>query len=70
MEDALEAGCRHIDTATAYRNGAGVGAALAASGRPWGDVFAATKLQRWAGMGQEAFQASREALGLDYVNLT
>ena len=32
VEDALEAGYRHIDTAAAYRNEAGVGAALAATG--------------------------------------
>lgn len=34
VEDALEAGYRHIDTAAAYRNEAGVGAAVAASGIP------------------------------------
>ena len=34
VEDALEAGYRHIDTAAAYRNEAGVGAAIAASGIP------------------------------------
>ena len=32
VEDALEAGYRHIDTAAAYRNEAAVGAAIAASG--------------------------------------
>ena len=32
VEEALEAGYRHIDTAAAYRNEAGVGAAIAASG--------------------------------------
>ena len=34
VEDALAAGYRHIDTAAAYRNEAGVGAAIAASGIP------------------------------------
>ena len=34
VEEALEAGYRHIDTAAAYNNEAGVGAAIAASGNP------------------------------------
>ena len=41
---ALDAGYRHIDTAAAYRNEAGVGAALAASGLPREEVFVTTKL--------------------------
>src|SRR3954451_25352786 len=44
VEEALEAGYRHIDTAAAYRNEAGGGAALAASGLPREDVFVPTKL--------------------------
>ncbi len=44
VEMALDAGYRHIDTAAAYRNEAGVGAALAASGLPREDVFVTTKL--------------------------
>lgn len=70
VEDALEAGYRHLDTAAAYRNEAGVGAALAASGLPRGDVFVTTKLRNGEqGMAQEAFQNSLDALGLDYVDL-
>ena len=34
VEQALEAGYRHIDTAAAYYNEAGVGAAIRASGLP------------------------------------
>jgi len=34
VEDALEVGYRHIDTAAGYGNEAGVGAAIAASGIP------------------------------------
>ena len=72
VEQALEAGYRHIDTASAYRNEAGVGAALAASGLPREDVFVTTKL--WNGdQGHDstliAFEESLERLGLDHVDL-
>ncbi|MDP9695127.1 UNVERIFIED_ORG: diketogulonate reductase-like aldo/keto reductase [Arthrobacter globiformis] len=70
VEDALEAGYRHIDTAAAYRNEAAVGAAIAASGIPRGDIFLTTKLRNGEqGVAQEAFQNSRRALGVDYVDL-
>src|SRR6476660_9461625 len=44
VEEALDAGYRHIDTAAAYRNEKGVGAAIAASGIPRQEVFVTTKL--------------------------
>ncbi|MCQ6272533.1 aldo/keto reductase [Pseudarthrobacter sp. R1] len=70
VEDALEAGYRHIDTAAAYRNEAGVGAAIAATGIPREDIFVTTKLRNGEqDRAQEAFQNSRLALGLDYVDL-
>src|SRR5687768_12817549 len=70
VEDALEAGYRHIDTAAAYRNEAGVGAAIAASGLPREELFITTKLRNGEqGNVHEAFQNSRKALGLDYVDL-
>ena len=70
VEDALEAGYRHIDTAAAYRNEAGVGAAITASGVPREDIFITTKLRNGEqGTAHEAFQNSRKALGLDYVDL-
>lgn len=70
VEDALEAGYRHIDTAAAYRNEAGVGAALAASGIAREDIFVTTKLRNGEqGRAQEAFQNSRKALGLDFIDL-
>jgi diketogulonate reductase-like aldo/keto reductase len=70
VEDALAAGYRHIDTAAAYRNEAGVGAALAASGIPREDVFVTTKLRNGEqGTAREAFRNSLKALGLDYVDL-
>ncbi|MBW4095644.1 MAG: aldo/keto reductase [Acidobacteria bacterium] len=70
VEDALEAGYRHIDTAAAYRNEAGVGAALAASGIPREEIFVTTKLRNGEqGIVKEVFQRSRDALGLDYLDL-
>lgn len=70
VEDALEAGYRHIDTAAAYRNEAGVGAAIAASGIPREELFITTKLRNGEqGNVHEAFQNSRKALGLDFVDL-
>lgn len=70
VEDALEAGYRHIDTAAAYRNEAGVGAAIAASGIPREEIFITTKLRNGEqGNAKEAFHNSVQALGVDYVDL-
>ena len=72
VEEALEAGYRHIDTAAAYRNEAGAGAALAASGLPREDVFITTKLwnsQQGHDSALIAVEASLERLGLDHVDL-
>ncbi|MGY3567369.1 aldo/keto reductase [Sinomonas sp. RB5] len=70
VEEALEAGYRHIDTAAAYRNEAGVGAAIAAAGIPREELFITTKLRNGdQGRAREAFDDSRSALGLDYLDL-
>ncbi|HEX5374639.1 MAG TPA: aldo/keto reductase [Solirubrobacterales bacterium] len=72
VESALEAGYRHFDTAAAYRNEKGVGAALAASGLPREDYFVTTKLwnsQQGHDSTLAAFEASLERLGLDHVDL-
>ena len=70
VEAALEAGYRHIDTAAAYRNESGVGAAIKASGIPREELFITTKLrngeQRQAAA---AFDNSRRELGLDVIDL-
>jgi diketogulonate reductase-like aldo/keto reductase len=72
VEKALELGYRHVDTAAAYYNEAGVGAALRASGLPREDVFVTTKLRN-GDQGYEqalkAFEDSRRELGVDYVDL-
>lgn len=72
VEQALEAGYRHIDTAAAYVNESGVGAALRASGLPREDVFVTSKLRN----GDQGFDAARRAyarsctqLGLEYLDL-
>jgi 2,5-diketo-D-gluconate reductase A len=72
VERALEAGYRHIDTAAAYRNEKGVGAALAASGLAREDYFVTTKLwdsQQGLDSTLAAFEASLGRLGLDHVDL-
>ncbi len=72
VEEALEIGYRHIDTAAAYRNERGVGAALAAAGVPREEIFVTTKLWN-SQQGYEttlgAFEKSAARLGLDHVDL-
>lgn len=72
VEEALEAGYRHIDTAAGYHNEEGVGAALRAVGLPREEVFVTTKLRNGEHGHDEAlaaFEASRRALRLDVVDL-
>ncbi len=72
VEIALEAGYRHVDTAAAYRNEKGVGAAIAASGVPREDVFVTTKLwnsQQGYDSTLAAFESSLGRLGFEYVDL-
>ncbi|WP_024795721.1 aldo/keto reductase [Tomitella biformata] len=67
-----EAGYRHIDTAAAYGNEAGVGRGLATSGVPREDIFLTTKLWNSDQGYQRAFDAfdvSLDKLGVDYVDL-
>jgi 2,5-diketo-D-gluconate reductase A len=67
---ALEAGYRHIDTATAYRNESGIGKALAASSLPRDAIFLTTKLPPdHVGRERRTLEASLAMLGLDYVDL-
>lgn len=72
VEEALEIGYRHIDTAAAYRNERGVGAAIAASGIPREEIFVTTKLWN-SHQGYEstlgAFRKSLDRLGLDHIDL-
>ncbi|MGI8456546.1 MAG: aldo/keto reductase [Propionibacteriaceae bacterium] len=72
VEEALAVGYRHIDTAAAYNNEAGVGAALRASGLPRKDVFITTKLRN-GDQGKDtalrAYDDSCARLGLDFIDL-
>lgn len=76
VEAALEIGYRHIDTAAAYGNEQGVGQAIrnalakGTAARP--DIFVTTKLMaetKGYEAAHRAFNASLDALGLDYVDL-
>ena len=72
VEEALATGYRHVDTAAAYGNEAGVGAAIAASGVRREDVFVTTKLWNSAqgyDSTLEAFEKSIGRLGTGHVDL-
>ena len=67
---ALEAGFRHIDTASAYGNEESVGAAMRMSGIPRESIFVTTKL--WNsdhGNPERALDTSLRKLKMDYVDL-
>jgi len=72
VEEALASGYRHIDTAAAYRNEAGVGTAVEAAGIPREEVFVTTKLwnsQQGYDSTLRAFEKSLRRLGMDHVDL-
>ncbi|MBM7831492.1 2,5-diketo-D-gluconate reductase A [Agromyces cerinus] len=72
VSGALEVGYRHIDTARIYGNEEGVGTALAESGIAREELFITTKLWNTDHGTQstfDAFDASLDRLGLDYVDL-
>lgn len=70
--EALEAGYRHIDTASVYKNEEAVGEAIKESGIPREELFITTKLWNQDMRDHkvmEAFESSLKKLGLDYVDL-
>jgi diketogulonate reductase-like aldo/keto reductase len=72
VEEALDVGYRHIDTAAAYENEAGVGAAIAASGLSRDEVFVTTKLanpEQGYDSTLRAFERSLNELRLDHLDL-
>ncbi|MFG1910676.1 aldo/keto reductase [Kribbella sp. NPDC048928] len=72
VEQAIAIGYRHIDTAAAYNNEAGVGAAVRASGLPRDELFVTTKLRNGEHGYESALTAYDETLqrlGLDYADL-
>lgn len=70
--DAIEIGYRHIDTAQAYRNEAGVGEGIRASGVNREDLFVTTKLAAEAKSYKKAVASidrSLKTMGLDYIDM-
>jgi 2,5-diketo-D-gluconate reductase A len=68
--DALQAGYRHIDTATMYQNESGIGKALASAALPRESVFVTTKLPpAHAGRERRTLGESLTKLGLDFIDL-
>lgn len=70
--DALEAGYRHLDTASYYENEAQVGAAVRDSGIPREEIFVTSKI--WytdmvKGKQEAAFEKTLKELGLEYLDL-
>jgi len=69
---AFETGYRHIDTAAAYKNEAGVGQAFRASGLSRDEVFITTKCfndDHGFEQAKRALRASLDRLELDHVDL-
>jgi len=69
---ALEAGYRHIDTASVYGNETGTGAAIRKSGIPGNELFVTTKVwndEQGYESTLKAFERSLKKLNTDYVNL-
>ncbi len=69
---ALRVGYRHIDTAEMYRNEAGVGEAVRASGLSREDIFITSKLTNGAhepDKARAAFAETLQKLGIDYIDL-
>jgi diketogulonate reductase-like aldo/keto reductase len=69
VEWALEAGYRHIDTASMYRNEQSVGEALKRTSLPREQVFVTTKLMPARTSAKAELEKSLQRLGLDYVDL-
>ena len=67
---ALEAGYRHIDTATGYENEAGIGQGLRTANLPRDSVFLTTKMPPDnVGRERQTLEESLTKLGVDFVDL-
>lgn len=72
VKDAVDIGYRHVDSAQAYQNEAGVGKGVRESGLDREDIFVTTKLAAEVKSYDEAVGAideSLEKMGLDYIDL-
>lgn len=72
IRTAIDAGYRHIDTATLYKNEAPIGQAIRDSGIPREELFVTTKV--WgsdiiSGNTHKAFDLSLKLLDIDYIDL-
>ena len=70
--EALKMGYRHIDTAHAYFNERGVGAAVRKSGIPRNEIFVTSKLwptEYGEGLTYDAVIKMLKRLGLDYIDM-
>lgn len=72
VKDAVKLGYRHIDTAQAYQNEAGVGEGIRNSGVKREELFVTTKLAAEVKSYDEAvasIEGSLKTMGLDYIDL-
>jgi 2,5-diketo-D-gluconate reductase A len=72
VDEAIEVGYRHIDTAEMYGNEREVGEGIRASGIDRGDIFVTSKLDNGLHEpddAREAFEGTLSDLGFDYVDL-
>jgi 2,5-diketo-D-gluconate reductase A len=72
VRTAIEAGYRLVDTAENYQNEDGVGQGIRDSGIDRSEIFVTTKFnKRWHSVegARQAFEASCQRLGVDYIDL-
>jgi diketogulonate reductase-like aldo/keto reductase len=72
VRQAVSIGYRHIDTAQAYQNEAGVGNGIQSCGVPRGDIFVTSKVAAEAksyATAAKSITTSLEKMGLDYIDL-
>jgi 2,5-diketo-D-gluconate reductase A len=72
VRSAVQAGYRLVDTAENYRNEVGVGRGIKSSGVAREEIFITTKFnKRWHSVqgARQAFEASAQRLGVDYIDL-
>ncbi|MBW3112472.1 aldo/keto reductase [Bacillus sp. MCCB 382] len=72
VQEAISIGYRHIDTAQAYENEAGVGEGIRLSGVAREEIFITSKVAGEAKTYEavaESIDASLEKLGMDYIDL-
>ncbi|MDN4472581.1 aldo/keto reductase [Demequina zhanjiangensis] len=72
VKSAIDLGYRHIDTAQAYRNEAGVGEGVRASGAKREDIFVTSKVDAGAksyARAAKSIDRTLKATGLDYIDM-